>query len=642
MSWRFCTWIGLAVMFFSRSGLAGYADLKNWSALPQSKSSMKAGLAGSYDRSGGNNDFSQFLSPSGLQLDAVSATIADLTGPGEITRFWMPHLTANRSFSIKMYFDGETTPRIDTTSNALLGGTFGYMKGAFLTTACGGQVLYEPIPFKNSLRIETLNKDLPDNNEWSNNRYYYQFSYHLFSSGGPTESYTGTLTGEQQTLRNQVSEMLTNLGQNPAGENENAVTLSSGPQTISPQGSIPLASLVGSGAVRKLCIKLNNPTDAELEGLMLQIRYDGVETAAVNVPVAHFFGAGFGRASYKSLPLGTDSTDGYYSYWPMPFRQAISIDLYNTTAADIDIESAVVEYENRSVAADERYFHADLSVETTSVNQPYHTLLSLNGTGHYVGNLLWLAKSSSVGSTILEGDDIITADGETLYGTGLEDAYNGGYYFNWVGVQTNEPELGKPVSAIRPFHGLLYMNPLQVEKKDSNNNITLNFTGVYRVDMYRWHIPDVIPFENSLDVKIENYGKLSGITFGSTAFYYLATIPGDANGDRIVDIGDLGILAANYGCSGKVWGQGDFNNDGKVDVGDLGILAANYNAESSGASTFVADDAKIFKTQTTFDESDESANTTDSSLCSPLGLSLILGGMTMCLMLVRPKDHCRP
>jgi len=52
---------------------------------------------------------------------------------------------------------------------------------------------------------------------------------------------------------------------------------------------------------------------------------------------------------------------------------------------------------------------------------------------------------------------------------------------------------------------------------------------------------------------------------------------GDANADGKVDVGDLGILAANYGlAAGATWEKGDFNKDGKVDVGDLGILAANY------------------------------------------------------------------
>jgi hypothetical protein len=54
-------------------------------------------------------------------------------------------------------------------------------------------------------------------------------------------------------------------------------------------------------------------------------------------------------------------------------------------------------------------------------------------------------------------------------------------------------------------------------------------------------------------------------------------LPGDANEDSLVDVSDLGILAAHYGTTtGAVWAMGDFNQDGRVDVSDLGILAANY------------------------------------------------------------------
>ena len=53
--------------------------------------------------------------------------------------------------------------------------------------------------------------------------------------------------------------------------------------------------------------------------------------------------------------------------------------------------------------------------------------------------------------------------------------------------------------------------------------------------------------------------------------------PGDANDDGMVDVGDLGILGANYGiASGAGWTRGDFTGDGAVDVGDLGVLGANY------------------------------------------------------------------
>ena len=60
--------------------------------------------------------------------------------------------------------------------------------------------------------------------------------------------------------------------------------------------------------------------------------------------------------------------------------------------------------------------------------------------------------------------------------------------------------------------------------------------------------------------------------------------PGDANNDGFVDVGDLGILGANYGkTSGMTWATADFTGDGAVDVGDLGILGANYGWPTAGA-----------------------------------------------------------
>lgn len=103
------------------------------------------------------------------------------------------------------------------------------------------------------------------------------------------------------------------------------------------------------------------------------------------------------------------------------------------------------------------------------------------------------------------------------------------------------------------------------------------------------------------------------------------SIPGDANHDGMVDVGDLGILAANYGGSGKTWEQGDFNGDGLVDVGDLGILAANYGTGVNGTADFSADYAKAFGTQV-----DDNSETMDSgSLCSVFGLPLIAGLLLM-------------
>jgi hypothetical protein len=117
----------------------------------------------------------------------------------------------------------------------------------------------------------------------------------------------------------------------------------------------------------------------------------------------------------------------------------------------------------------------------------------------------------------------------------------------------------------------------------------------------------------------------------------ITLLSGDANLDDQVDVGDLGILAANYGLtSGAKWDQGDFNGDGKVDVGDLGILAANYGTNNSAAN-FDADYAKVFgATAVSEDAGDEEETTT--SICSSLGLSLVAGLALMGLMLVKMEE----
>jgi hypothetical protein len=59
-------------------------------------------------------------------------------------------------------------------------------------------------------------------------------------------------------------------------------------------------------------------------------------------------------------------------------------------------------------------------------------------------------------------------------------------------------------------------------------------------------------------------------------FFALA---GDANHDRKVDVGDLGILASNWQQSPRTFSLGDFDYSGTVDVNDLGILASHWQQQ---------------------------------------------------------------
>ena len=68
----------------------------------------------------------------------------------------------------------------------------------------------------------------------------------------------------------------------------------------------------------------------------------------------------------------------------------------------------------------------------------------------------------------------------------------------------------------------------------------------------------------------------ASISFDLCGGFDQVLYPGDANGDGLVDVGDLGIMATSWGSTPAGWAQGDFTDDGLVDVGDLGVLAAAW------------------------------------------------------------------
>ncbi len=73
---------------------------------------------------------------------------------------------------------------------------------------------------------------------------------------------------------------------------------------------------------------------------------------------------------------------------------------------------------------------------------------------------------------------------------------------------------------------------------------------------------------------------------GDPLMRWRQVVPGDANCDGIVDVGDLGALSNHWGFSDAGWSEGDFNGNRLVDVGDLGVLASNFglSADPDGTS----------------------------------------------------------
>jgi hypothetical protein len=77
--------------------------------------------------------------------------LADLTGPGAVTRIWSANPTLPNV--VRFYFDNEPVPRLAAPLAALFGGHLSPFGPAFSYVSGTGGNLYFPLPFAASLRI---------------------------------------------------------------------------------------------------------------------------------------------------------------------------------------------------------------------------------------------------------------------------------------------------------------------------------------------------------------------------------------------------------------------------------------------------------------------------------------------------------
>jgi hypothetical protein len=61
------------------------------------------------------------------------------------------------------------------------------------------------------------------------------------------------------------------------------------------------------------------------------------------------------------------------------------------------------------------------------------------------------------------------------------------------------------------------------------------------------------------------------------------TLAGDANDDGAIDLGDFGLVKANFGLPAS-WSTGDFNGSGAVDLSDFGMLKSNFGQQGAASA----------------------------------------------------------
>lgn len=181
-------------------------------------------------------------------------------------------------------------------------------------------------------------------------------------------------------------------------------------------------------------------TDELLHGARLRISFDGRQL--VDSPLGEFYGTGLGFYPVRALMFGVDTDSKWLSsWWPMPYRGSLRVELYN--GSDVPIHGARSKV---TTARDHRwaralrpggttgYFRATSRHERTEPGKDY-TFLDATGNGKFVGVTHTMRGLIKTGNTrnYLEGDERVYTDGSAspeLHGTGTEDFYESGWYFN--------------------------------------------------------------------------------------------------------------------------------------------------------------------------------------------------------------------
>lgn len=451
----------------------------------------RAGMVSSYDRTGGNDDgFSGKYSF--VRKEAGGLVLADLEGPGLITRFHTPTPTDD---IVEFYFDGEATPRISLKVNEMFDGAHAPFLAPLVWTGAGGSVSYVPLTYQKSCKVLVKAESFQ----------FIQINHVRFPAGTAMESFQAAPS--QETLRRmaEAKSLFARTGSDisdriapPGAAVQTAVVR----ESLAPGGTLTLFESSRPGRVVGLRIGPASAFAGPARDVVLRMFWDGAPEPAVESPVGDFFGHSFGRPAMRSLFAGT-ADDTNYVYLPMPFDRSARIELASEQmgGSPIPVRAEVVHAAVGRAAGEGRFYARWRRENPPREGEPF-MFLRTTGQGRVVG-VLHQAQGPEPGQTpFFEGDDRAVIDGElAIPGTGSEDSYNGGWYDvpgRWYG------RVSFPLSGC-----LDYLKPQA------------------RTGGYRWFIADGYGYTKSIDFTIEHGPEknLIATDYAGVVFFYSLAPP---------------------------------------------------------------------------------------------------------------------
>jgi hypothetical protein len=440
-------------------------------------------------------DYHSAEDPRVLRMEGDEAVIFEDLGAGAITRIWVTMGEGGISsdidpdLGIRIRLDGRSEPAVDLPLAGLFDGTNPPFVPPLVSdrqASSGGHVCTVPIPYRSGCRVSLVGA--------AGRKLWYQVSARRAVDAASVTSFgeEGAADGWARLLAER----------DPDPWRGRVSPVSSGKLRLEPGGRSRLVDLAGPDVVNGVLLRAPRWSWPDLD---LELRFDG--DLRVDVPVSEFFAVGRGgRGLTRSLLLGAYDGGELYCYFPMPFFERASVELVRRRSGGrhepVAVEWAVRRSGCPPLPGSAR-FGARLREDERTPTGRDVTLLELRGRGRWVGLFAEVGGLAAGNREYLEGDERVFVDREgspSLYGTGVEDFFGGGFYFRVA----NE----SPVPFRLPLHGMVY------DRRDGR--------GYLATAMYRLMLTDAVPFARHLRVGLEG-GTTHNVPMRlrTVAYYYL-------------------------------------------------------------------------------------------------------------------------
>ncbi|MFI5385027.1 MAG: DUF2961 domain-containing protein [Fimbriimonadales bacterium] len=474
-------------------------------------------MASSYDRRGGNHDWSNYI-----RREGKAGVMMETDGPGCITRFWVAD---PQKGNVSLQIDGQHAIECKLAdlfktlplSHGIGGESPENYARSKAESVPMGFTSYCPIPFQRHCKITVDPED---------DYLYYQVNYHLFPPGTKVESFSPGSGLDTAEIRDAEKALANWKAGKPMVDMASAAWRDF---ELQPGAEATLLDVKGAGVVRGIRIKAEPAASAIQQSSNPAIRQSIADHIRDNVwLIAHFdedeprdpsIRAPIGPMSLdygqtvkpRSLFVGTDA-EGDYCFFPMPHYNKAQIKLVNRSILPVTVSAAVL-HEPGPIEPDLLRFRATWHIETPfgpdhrdyeglacrllNLDGVYNVeLLNVFGAGHFVGcGFVIDLRDAPTDRAAGEGDEIFFVDDDwrlTMNGTGTEDYLNDAW-----GIRG-------------------YVGPL------SGDAVGGDWGKDPQIYGYRLHVPDPVPFTRRGRFTLEHGtgNNCSGL-YRSVAYWYM-------------------------------------------------------------------------------------------------------------------------